>query len=460
MNPLLRRKILRITSAVIVLPLLVAGGAYGYYWYQIRSVVEDFARQLSPFATLSYSKIEAGLDGVAGVSGLQLIPEGQKEGVTVDRVLFRASDPLELMQLHWGIEKGQLPQRLGVDIQGMRLAADSPVLLQYQEMLPQQQHQSDWMLGCEQAMGTLTPTQVMQRLGYQQLELDLSISYWFDNVDKQLQVDLHTGMADGYEMDLGIVLDLKINQFDQHNLQFAQPWISDIQLDYQDKSLNGRQNRFCAEGLGVEVEAYVDSHIELLLQRYRLFGLEPGPALVAGYRQFLLGKGQLQLELLSGKQLGGPSLLGITPELLLEQLAPKLWIDGQPIEPLEVAWVSPEQGEASIEEEVRTRVEALNELLQSPFIEEADEPETPPAPEVEQFSSYTPPSGGYQTVAMERLPGFIGSQIRIRTQNGFLLQGRLLSVGDDELRIYREVGTGDATLPIAFRHIEQVLVYR
>ncbi|WP_421869903.1 hypothetical protein [Motiliproteus sp.] len=457
MNPLLRRKILRTTLAVILLPLLVAGGAYGYYWYQIRSVVEDFARQLSPFATLSYGKIEAGLDGVAGVSGLQLIPEGQKEGVSVDRVLFRASDPLELMQLRWGVDKGQLPQRLGVEVQGVRLAADSPLLLQYQEMLPQQQ-QSDWMLGCKQAMASLTPTQLMQRLGYQELVLDLSISYWFDNNDKQLQVDLHTGMADGYEMDLGIVLDLKINQFDQHNLQFAQPWISDIQVDYQDLSLNARQNRFCAEGLGVEVEAYVDTHIELLLERYRQFGLEPGPALVAGYRQFLLGKGQFQLELLSGKQLGGPSLLGVTPELLLEQLAPKLWIDGQPIKPLQVSWVPPEQGEASIEEEVRTRVEALNELLQSPFVEEPEEPE--PAVEVEQFSSYTPPSGGYQVVALERLPGFIGTQIRIRTQNGFLLQGRLLSVGEEELRIYREVGTGDATLPIAFRHIEQVQVYR
>lgn len=459
MNPILRRKLVRTTLAVILLPLLFAGCAYGYYWYQVRSVVEDMAKQLSPFANLTYANIEAGLDGVAGVSGLQLIPEGQSEGVKIDRVLFRASDPLELMQLRWGFEKGQLPQRLGMDIQGMRLPVDSPMLQQYQEMMPLQQ-QSDWLLGCEQAMESVTPIQLMQRLGYQELALDLSISYWFDNSDKQLRVELHTGMQDAYAMDLGVSLDLKINQFDQHNLQFAQPWISDIRLDYQDQSLNSRQNRFCAEAQGVSIETYVDQHIELLLQRYRLIGIEPGSELVAGYRQFLLGDGQLQLELLRGKQLGGPSLMGVTPESLLEQLSPELWIDGQSIKPLAVNWVLPEQGESTLEEEVRSRVEALNELLQSPFVEEPDEPEISSSADVEQITNFSPQSSGYQRVTIEQLPGYIGTHIRIRTQNGFLLEGRLLSVGNNELRIYREVGTGDATLPIAFRHIDRVLVYR
>ncbi len=71
-RPLFRSQILRLLLRVLLMLLLVAACGFGlfkgYYWYQVRSVVEDFRQQLSLVARLEYGSIETGLDGVAGAT--------------------------------------------------------------------------------------------------------------------------------------------------------------------------------------------------------------------------------------------------------------------------------------------------------------------------------------------------------------------------------------------------------
>ena len=466
MNALMRRRLLRIFLIVLLLPTLLAGLAYAYAWYQVRSVIEDVAAQLAPIATLSYQQIELNPEPVAGVRGLELMPLGQQTGIKIDAVRLRASDWLALIGLRRAIDSGDLPQRLGLEIEGLRVAADSPLIEQYQQLAVQagsaSAAPSDWMPGC--GLTEAQPGSLLKQLGYSQLVFDWRADYHFDQGQRLLNLWFHQAMRDSFESDLSMKVDLKINQFDRHNLQFVQPWVQDIELSYQDQSLNRRINKLCAKRTDSDIESFVAVHIERLIEQYRQIGFEPGEALVEGYRDFMLGEGRMELSLLQGQPLGAPMLSGITPERLQELLSPELRVNGKLIEPLELRLVEEQEGEApAIQEKVQTQVDALAQLLQTPFVEEVDIPEPVPNPAVDsplQNYASAADASGYISVGINQLSGFVGSDIRIETRNGFLLAGRLLSVGKQEIRIYREVGTGDATLPIAFKHIESVKVYR
>ncbi len=260
-------------------------------------------------------------------------------------------------------------------------------------------------------------------------------------------------------MGLRVALDLGINEFNSYNLALTSPSLGDIKLQYKDHSFNKRYIQFCATAAAVSAEQFVERHVGLVAAMALERGLVLPQTLLEAYRKFLQGSGEFQLALLSGSQLWPTSTLQFTPDQLLKVLAPELSVNGNRVEPLEILWRPLEGSDEPFQEQLRSQVEAFTALLQAPF-EEAEAETTDavqallaqPVKEVQRR--------GYQATPIDQLGPYIDTTVRIETKNGHLVVGRLLSVGPGELRIHQEVGLGDAILPIIFKHIDKVLVYR
>lgn len=458
-----RNKWVRIALRLLLLsllPLLGFGAVKGYYWYQVRAVVEQLAQQVSLLATLEYDSIETGFDGVAGVRHLVLTPLGQKQGVTIDAVRVEAPSWLDLVFMQRQLDSGELPQSLRIALSGIRIDLAGAGLNQLAaQALADDAAIAPGMLGCEAAAAGLSGVQWLQKLGYQQLTLDVAAEYRFDRSSKLLTFSYSQAVQDQFAMELSAALDLGINELNRYNLGLISPSLGDLNLHYQDRSFNRRAVQFCAAAIPESAEQFVDRHLGLISAGSLELGLSLPPSLLDGYRQFLLGAGELRLELLGGSQLRPAAILQNSPDQLLTLLAPKLTINGQRIEPLSVLW-QPTAGAAEPLQQVRNNVEAFASLLQAPFVEPPPETAVP----MDQALLLQPPADmqgqGFRATALDQLHAYLGMDLRIETNNGNLIEGRLLTVELRELRIYQEVGMGDAVLPIAFKHVKTVLVYR
>ena len=354
----------------------------------------------------------------------------------------------------------------GFEVSGLTLDLDNKALATYtRQAEPEHNSTASWLIGCEAALNGIDELTLLKRLGYQQLRIHLSADYHYDRASKLMQLSMQQSADDLFELELGAVMDLGINDLNRHNLALANPSVGDLSFNYRDRSLK-RYLNFCAKGSQETPEQFVARHIGLMQQLLQPLGVVVEENVIDAYRRFLLGGGHLQVSLLSGKQLRPQSLMQYAPEQWVEVLEPELRVDGQKVEPLAIRWQVPETEEEEImQAQVLSKVEEITSLLQAPFVEPEPEPEPVDAvdPELLQSPSQFSGRSGYREVSLEGLRPHVGSNIRIRTRNGYMQEGRLLSIEHKELRIYRdyrEVGLGDAILPIAYKHIDKVLVYR
>ena len=455
---------------LLLLPLFGFGAVKGYYWYQVRSAVEEFRQQLSLSATLEYGAIETGFDGVAGVRQLVLRPLNSElnleqgtpaPSIKIDALRVKASSWLDLVRMSSRLEQGELPQALGIELSGIQVDLSSTELERLaSHVVSDEAATVQWLRGCEAATAGVNGLQWLHKLGYQQLQFSITAEYAFDQSNKLLSVSLNQSVQDQYDMALNAALDLGINELNRYNLALISPSLGDINLHYADRSLAKRAIRVCAETAQETAEQFVDRHVALVTADSRALGLVLPTSLIEGYRNFLLGTGELHLELLGGRQLWPASMLQYSPDQLFEALAPKLQINGERIEPLTIGWQPDVATIEPLQQQLRKSVEAFSAMLQAPFVEPQDSTPAEVDPALLAPDSGYAQGRGYRVTELDQLQRYLGSDVRIETKNGNLIEGRLLAVEAYEMRIYQQVGLGDAVLPIIFKHVQSVQVYR
>ncbi|MEH6650738.1 MAG: hypothetical protein V7707_11995 [Motiliproteus sp.] len=462
---LILRQILRVLLLLIVVLAVAFGVIKGYYWYQVRSVVENFGQQLAPVAQLQYGSIETGFDGVAGVRDIKINAVGQTEGVSIAAIRVKAPGLMELFSIKRDIEKGKLPQQLAVEVQGIAIDLSGAMLKQFAAQAALVQPE-EWMLGCEAAMQGVTELELLKKLGYRQLVLNLAGDYHFDQTTKLLQLQLSQSVDQMFETELTATVDLGINEFDKKTLALANPSLGPLKIHYRDRSYNQRLVDFCAKPAGESADDFVDRHVALEAEQAAALGLVFSDSLVAAYRDFWRAPGDVRMHLFVTKSLKFSALSQISPEELLQLFTPTLAVNGKPVKPVSIQWKLSGEGDGVVEgveptqEQVRSSVEAIAALLQTPFVEPQQAAPAVTGPVATVNSHTALPARSFRLTELDRLPSYNDHYIRIETRNGHLIEGRLLSVEPYELRIYQEVGLGDAVLPIAFKHIAAVRVYR
>lgn len=477
---------------ILLVPAAVAGGAYGYYWYQVKTNVDRLAESMAPFARLSYDRVVAGLDGSAGISGVQLVPAGSRDAISIESVLFRAPDPLFYINAEQRLREEPWPEQLSFDIQGLQLDLGADYLTQWEQLAESLEAQSGQptaegvsfdALGCgEVERFDLATTRAM---GYQRLRVDGQVSMVFMARPQELRLRSKItvdGMADtGFTVDLST----GTNELSAQALALAQPTLQRVTLDYSDLGYNARRNNFCAKESGMAPDEFPTHHGALLQAELKRYGWSIPDKLIDAYADMQSPQAVVQVTAEPPPGFGAESLGTLSsPEQLLDLFNLRVSVNGAGQDLSGIRWslgdeetvaqtASGAEGSASLadssiagatseageaEPDLVVELEAPQPEHQAPVVTITDPDVVEVMPgivvktkEAEKTFKRTPVSQAH---------AYPGKPVRLRTYFGRQIEGTLVRVSNGTLEVEQRLDRGVAVFPISADKVSELSVYR
>jgi hypothetical protein len=195
-------------------------------------------------------------------------------------------------------------------------------------------------------------------------------------------------------------------------------------LIFRDAGLMRRVSAYCARETGLEVGDWAANAAAALERGLLIRGYRPSPQMLALYRQWLTEGGELAFT--------------VAPDA--ERL-------GIPVR---------EAGDATDSWPVLYNGARVPDL----YLTRLEQP-PPPLPELAaEPVPEDPEQQGWYADSVDNAANWIGRRVRIRLSNDNQVEGRLVSVSEQELEIARTVAGGEVAYPILIRAITDFEVWR
>ncbi|GGO78586.1 hypothetical protein GCM10011348_10850 [Marinobacterium nitratireducens] len=481
---------------VLLVPVAVAGGAYGYYWYQVKTSVDQLAESMAPFARLSYDRVVAGLDGTAGVSGVRLVPGGSNDAISIGSVLFHAPDPLFYLNAEERLRQEAWPEQLSLELKGLQLDLGADYLVQWEQMaealeaqsgLPAEAGTSFEALGCgDVERFDLAATRAM---GYQRLSLDARLGMQF--VPRQQVLTLRSDATVDGMAQTGVAVELSTGTavLSAQALAAAQPTLKRVTFDYSDLGYNPRRNSYCAKQADMAPDDYPQYHSGLLQAELKRLGWSVPDELVNAYADLQRPRAIMQLSAEPPPGFGPESLGTISsPEQLLDLFNLKVSVNGRRQDLSEVRWSLLDDealAAAASGADGSVSSESVGSVASEAAAAQPEEPAEPdlvveleaPAPEPQPPAvTITDPDvvevmpgivvkakeaeKGFKPTALKDAHAYSGKPVRLRTYFGRNIEGTLLRVSNGTLEVEQRLDRGVAVFPIAADKVSELSIYR
>lgn len=468
----------KLGTLLAVLVLLVAA-AYGIYWYQVKSSIDDFVKQVAPFAAVRYQSIYAHPDGTIGVDQLEVMPSGAYEPFTAATLRIRPGSAM-----YWLTGGDQPPESLKVQLGKLEQGMDSAFFKAMQDQMDLQReanplHVSPAALGCGKIRQFDVNT--LRMMGYRSLLMDLELNYSGDQNARKLNFSVQTDMADVGEMSF----DMRISA-DPDNLRnpmqaSGTARLEKFELSYTDKGYNKRQAAFCGRETGMSPKEYRAAHAALYRAWLDTNGVDIPDSWFQAYQDIQAEGSRLTLALNPIGGFGaGDMMMAQDPAYLIEKANPGVVVNGTPL-PLDgIDWLqlieqvaqagsataiarSYEHNDMLISEadanQAAVDVEASRNDAQAEQPAEKAVAETRPVPVARRTPSQ-PESKGFKLTPKDQLGHHLGTQVRIYTYFGRDVSGKLIAVNAEGVRVLQRMAQGMAEYPLEFSRIQEVEVYR
>ncbi len=481
------RKLFKLLGFLMV-PVLVAGGAYGYYWYQVKSSADRMVEAAAPFAKITYARVIAGLDGGAGIGGVQVTPQGSKDSLLIGSVLFQAPDPLFYLDAEKTLREGSWPEHMSLSIQGLEMRLDADYLAQWEAMgqsfaVPQEGVGFEALACGDVQRFDLATTRAMQ---YQKLNMDMLVAMDFMPKAQLLRLRSDVSVADMAQTSFYVDLSLASNALSAASLVQAQPALERVTLDYSDLGYNSKRNRFCALNGGYAPGEYPQRHSEMVQAELQQLGWSLPDTLVKAYADLQHPQAILQVAAEPPPGFGAQSMAEISsPEQLLDLLNLRVSVNGVRQDLSAISWsLSPSEAVAATEgaaEDLPADV-MQPEVLAAGVVEKRAPQEDlvveleQPRPEPEQMVTLIDPDvvqvmpgivvkakaaeKTYKPTAVQQVHGYAGQKVKLRTYFGRRIEGTLVRVANGHLEVEQRLDRGVAVFPIAADKVAELSVWR
>ncbi len=450
----------------LLVPLIAFAAVKGYAWYQVKSFVDQFAAQAAPFVTFDYESIDTSYKGVAGISNVRIYPNGSEYPINVSAIRIVSDDWVYLMKLGTPLDKGDLPNKLAFEMVGVDVDLHAPYIGLFSQ---QAAAAGNTFAGCErsQAVGI----ELLKQLGYSTLHTDIKLSYLFDPESEYITLKMDASGEDSFSMMVSGDVDLGVSALNREQMKGLKPKLGGVDFRYIDKSFNDKYIAHCAALYDEKASEFVARHVTLTAERYRRFGFEFNDELVEGYRSFISAQGDMSLSLNAANPVGMQELAMVGPEDYLKLMDVKLVVNGKKITPVNVGWKMPQMDmglnqSASQDSGVAladvpalatpSLPEVMKQVSKRAVIElvEAEVIEAPVAPQPKvQVKKYL-------STSVPELSKYVGSMIRVDTNNGHRIEGEIKRMLRNGVQIEQSMGNGTALLPIVYSNILDAKVLR
>jgi hypothetical protein len=276
-------------NLLVAAVVIGVGGYFGakfYVQYKAAKDLDQVLVQARPFVDIEYQSVVATLGGELRVEGVTIQLPQFDDAINIESLSVHTPSFLFLVGFGGGAEDFEFPDRLGIEVTGLRGSVDAD----YMSMLKDARRLSvaDIELTaadhCASTYG-FTP-EALKRLGYYEVDVDFNADFRRSGGD-ELTFDIGTHVEDMYEFDLTATFS---GLADPTALaRGARPLLVDARLDYIDRSLNSRIFKHCAEQQ-VTAEDVVAALLREIQAVARESGMELDAMITQPYTDFLLGK--------------------------------------------------------------------------------------------------------------------------------------------------------------------------
>ncbi len=469
---------MRKLAKLLLLLVLLAAGAWGYLWYQVKRSADHLAAQVAPFAKLEYGSVYVSpLGDQVGLNELVIQPQMTGDQISIEALRLAAPNALFFLGAEKKVEQGKFPERLGFSLTGLHMALDGPLF----QMLGQMQQAAGEGQG-----GGATPLDRLEalacgsreaftiadlvRAGVTEITLDLSFDINYDDATRLAQVAMALTGRDLYSLKLHTQLDGPLEQF------AAGPTaIPKMEIGYQDLGWYKRRNSFCARQNESTAEVYVEQNLALLGSQ---LGGELPENVATAYRTFLLKGGRVDLSVTPTSTITPDSIAYYQPAELVQALGLQLKINNTSIALNDIAWHT--EGEAPLAGLVSNEAGSLlGEVMAEAAKSEGGEAPAPDAAGSSEFDDRLPPSwritpeewrarqdtnrprrSRFQPLAFASVEEALHKRIRVFSHDGRVREGRLAAVAGDAIQISLARHGGSLTFWVNANDINRLEVYQ
>lgn len=441
--------------------VLVMAAAYGGYWYQVKSKVDRMIREVAPFASVQYGTIYAHPDGTVGVNDLHVSPHNVHAPVRVEQVRARVGSPLALV-----FGGSEPPQELFVTFTRVQQNIESAFFHELQKQMDMAReadplYVSPTVLGC----GSIRELDVnaMRMMGYRDMLMDISVHFRGDDVTRKVFFEARVDIDDMSDSRMEMLFSADPSQLKTPMVATGNARLETLKIDYRDRGYNRRVAELCGREAELRPQDYRMHHLELFKRWLAVNAIDVPQGWLQAYWDLQQDGASLALELNPIGGFGASELMLMQdPQYIIEKLNPTARVNDVPLHLEGVKWAELLQQFA--EAGGGGRVEREDEQESLPVVKQA------PAAKLENGSegmnpavahrSTRPAAKRFRTTPVEQLRPYIGSHVRIFTYFGNDVEGRLIAVDKQGVRVMQRMHQGMAEYPLEYGRIQQVEVYR
>jgi hypothetical protein len=426
------RKLITVVGVILAVLTLMAGGVWGYLWYNTQQQVAQLITMAKPFAEISYSGIDISPGGAIAVNRVRIAPNFVTDSMTIGAIQVSARNILALLNVRRQISQGKLPEALAISFRQFELPLHGGIL-GGKPTVPGAGGPFDNLeaLGCGPILH-LGGTE-WQAMGYEQFISNVDIGYRLDLAHQvlSLQVDSQTRDWATVNLEIGFALTAATTSIMELSGALT-PKLAKLDFVIRDDGFNARRNNYCAAKAGEPIPDYITDHVRLVVERLRANGIDPGPGLIDAYRRYLTEGGEITITATPPAPINPAEIPSYTAADAIILLGLKVKVNQTVIADPGVEWDAAKVARAL----------GIAAAGQAPPEETEAIPEEPQQPAVIQRA--------YHPIPVGELGQHAGKIVKLRTSTGANYKGQLEVVAEGLLRIKISVSKsrGNATLSL------------
>lgn len=468
---------------IVLLLALLAGGAYGYYWYQVKTYIDQQIVELSPFAQLTYDQLIVDPRGEIRLEKLTLTPRDIPTSIPISSIGFRSSDPMFFFDPAGRADRGEWPSFLALSVNTLTVDINNNLFPTSAVAEAGVEYQADDLnaLACGDVR-RFTPS-VMQEMGIRSTDINITMSADIDNALGGLGMTLDFDMSGIGQVLASVDLAYAAGYLKPGTAMAANPRLSYLSSVYQDLGFYSKRDIYCSEKAGVAPEEYRRLHLEAVADYLKRIGMTVPPVLLQAYQDGTERGSRFEVTMRPIGGLGTEVIMGLgAPDEVVDRLGLKLLVNTRPIDISNVDWTAmvpdPERMLAELQGDpapaVASESTAAVEVMAEPAVSDT-QAEVPKESAVETEAESELASRRrflgipekeevvekrFQSTGFSELTSYIDSDIRVYTYYGNKVEGRLQSVEGNSLKILQRLDRGLAIYPIDEDKLETIQVYR
>ena len=432
---------LKIFGIILVATLvLLAGGAWGYLWYNTKQQVDQIALMAKPFADISYGGIDVLPSGSVGVNRLRILLNALDDSVAIGSIRLNAPNILALLNVRRQLDKGQVPEALSLSVREFEIPLDGGILGAKPAAAAHRSPFDDLeALGCGQVL-SFGGTEWLE-MGYDKLIGNMTAGYRLSAARNvmEFQVDSNSRDWATVNMDIGFATAAPISSVFELATSLT-PKLAKLNVVVRDDGFNQRRNTYCAAKAGKPVEAYIADHVRLVVERLNANGVYPGPGVVDAYRRYLTEGGQLAIAAAPPTPIDPAELRFYKPEDAIKLAGLTVKVNDKAVADLSLTWDSAKIARAlGVEPQV------------SPETDTAEATAAPAPKTVVIQKSFHP-------VQVGQLGQHVGKIAKLKTANNAQYRGQLDGIVEGVVKITIRKPGGSATLSLRTSEITEAQV--